>query len=163
MGAKNGRNLQISRNPSAQGLYDPRFEHDSCGVNFVCNLRGEASHDIVQMGIDALCTLQHRGAIGAEKNTGDGAGILMQVPDKLYRNSVTFDLPPKNQYATGIAFLSHEEKQTESALRQLEKLAEEEDLEILGWRELPVEASGIGVSAKEAMPYMQQILSLIHI
>jgi len=125
MSVKNGKNLQISRNPPAQGLYDPRFEHDSCGVNFVCNLRGEASHEIVQMGIDALCTLQHRGAIGAEKNTGDGAGILMQIPDKLYRNSVTFDLPPKNQYATGIAFLPNEEKQTESVLKQLEKLAEE--------------------------------------
>ena len=157
MSVKNGKNLQISRNPPAQGLYDPRFEHDSCGVNFVCNLRGEASHEIVQMGIDALCTLQHRGAIGAEKNTGDGAGILMQIPDKLYRNSVTFDLPPKNQYATGIAFLPNEEKQTESVLKQLEKLAEEEDLEIIGWREVPIEISGIGVSAKEAMPYMKQI------
>ena len=131
MGAKNRKNLQNGRTPPAQGLYDPRFEHDSCGVNFVCNLRGEASHEIVQMGIDALCTLQHRGAIGAEKNTGDGAGILMQIPDKLYRNSVTFDLPPRNQYATGIAFLSHEKEQTESALRQLEKRADGEDLDII--------------------------------
>ena len=81
---------------TSQGLYDPRFEHDSCGVNFVCNLRGKASHDIVKMGIGALCTLQHRGAIGAESNTGDGAGILMQIPDKLYREVVSFDLPKKN-------------------------------------------------------------------
>ena len=157
MGAKNRENLHNGRIPSAQGLYDPRFEHDSCGVNFVCNLRGEASHEIVQMGIDALCTLQHRGAIGAEKNTGDGAGILMQIPDKLYRDSIPFDLPAKNQYATGIAFLPHEMNQAESALKQLEKLAEEEELEIIGWRELPVEPSGIGMSAKEAMPYMKQI------
>ena len=68
-------NLKSVGLPLPQGLYDPRFEHDSCGVNFVCNLRGAASHEIVQMGIGALCTLQHRGAIGAEKNTGDGAGI----------------------------------------------------------------------------------------
>ncbi|MDG2351821.1 MAG: glutamate synthase large subunit, partial [Acidimicrobiales bacterium] len=157
MGAKNRKNLQNGRIPVAQGLYDPRFEHDSCGVNFVCNLRGEASHEIVQMGIDALCTLQHRGAIGAEKNTGDGAGILMQIPDKLYRDTLPFDLPAKNQYATGIAFLPQDVKQVERALKQLEKLAEEEDLEIVGWRELPVEPSGIGMSAKEAMPYMKQI------
>ena len=157
MGAKNRKNLQNGRIPVAQGLYDPRFEHDSCGVNFVCNLRGEASHEIVQMGIDALCTLQHRGAIGAEKNTGDGAGILMQIPDKLYRDTLPFDLPTKNQYATGIAFLPQDVKQVERALKQLEKLAEEEDLEILGWRELPIEPSGIGISAKEAMPYMKQI------
>ena len=157
MGAKNRKNLQNGRIPVAQGLYDPRFEHDSCGVNFVCNLRGEASHEIVQMGIDALCTLQHRGAIGAEKNTGDGAGILMQIPDKLYRDTLPFDLPAKNQYATGIAFLPQDVKQVERALKQLEKLAEEEDLEIVGWRELPIEPSGIGISAKEAMPYMKQI------
>jgi len=157
MGAKNRKNLQNGRIPVAQGLYDPRFEHDSCGVNFVCNLRGEASHEIVQMGIDALCTLQHRGAIGAEKNTGDGAGILMQIPDKLYRDTLPFDLPAKNQYATGIAFLPQDVKQVERALKQLEKLAEEEDLEILGWRELPIDPSGIGISAKEAMPYMKQI------
>ena len=157
MGAKNRKNLQNGRIPAAQGLYDPRFEHDSCGVNFVCNLRGEASHEIVQMGIDALCTLQHRGAIGAEKNTGDGAGILMQIPDKLYRDSLPFDLPAKNQYATGIAFLPHDVKQAERALKQLEKLAEEEDLVIIGWRELPIEPSDIGMSAKEAMPYMKQI------
>ena len=157
MGAKNRKNLQNGRIPAAQGLYDPRFEHDSCGVNFVCNLRGEASHEIVQMGIDALCTLQHRGAIGAEKNTGDGAGILMQIPDKLYRDSLPFDLPAKNQYATGIAFLPHDVKQAERALKQLEKLAEEEDLVIIGWREVPIEPSDIGMSAKEAMPYMKQI------
>ncbi len=157
MSAENGKNLKIHGKPAAQGLYDPRFEHDSCGVNFVCNLRGEASHEIVKMGIDALCTLQHRGAIGAEKNTGDGAGILMQIPDKLYRDSVAFDLPPAGYYATGIAFLPQDLKQTEIAVKQLEKLADEEDLEIIGWREFPVDTNGIGLPAKEAMPYMKQI------
>ena len=91
--------------PRSQGLYDSRFEHDSCGVNFVCNLHGIASHEVVEMGIGALCTLQHRGAIGAEKNTGDGAGILMQIPDKLYREVVEFELPEKQFYATGICLL----------------------------------------------------------
>ena len=131
MSAKNVKNRKIHSKPSAQGLYDPRFEHDSCGVNFVCNLRGEASHEIVQMGIDALCTLQHRGAIGAEKNTGDGAGILMQIPDKLYRDSVAFDLPPAGYYATGIAFLPQDLMHAEIAVKQLEKLAYEEDLSLI--------------------------------
>jgi glutamate synthase (NADPH/NADH) large chain len=157
MSANNRKSLRATEAPTAQGLYDPRFEHDSCGVNFVCNLRGEASHEIVQMGIGALCTLQHRGAIGAEKNTGDGAGILMQVPDKLYRESVPFELPPKNEYATGIAFLSHDKKKTDNTLRQLEELADQEGLEIIGWRELPVNPSDIGKSAKEAMPFLKQI------
>ena len=157
MSVKNGKNSRDGGMQSAQGLYDPRFEHDSCGVNFVCNLRGEASHEIVQMGIGALCTLQHRGAIGAEKNTGDGAGILMQIPDKLYRDVVTFDLPPKNHYATGIAFFSSDLNKTDNAIKQLEKLAEEEDLEIIGWRELPIDPFDIGKSAKEAMPLMKQI------
>ena len=88
----------------ARGLYDPRFEHDACGVNFVCHLRGEASHEILELGIGALCNMAHRGALGAEKNTGDGAGILIQVPDAFYREVVDFDLPDVGEYATGIAF-----------------------------------------------------------
>ena len=142
---------------TSQGLYDPRFEHDSCGVNFVCNLRGKASHEIVKMGIGALCTLQHRGAIGAESNTGDGAGILMQIPDKLYREVVSFDLPKKNHYATGIAFLSQDEKLLKTAIRRLEQIAEEEGLEVIGWRDIPIDASEIGSSARVAMPFMKQI------
>ena len=91
--------LRSSGIPAAQGLYDQRFEHDACGVNFVCHLRGHRSHDIVALGIGALCKLQHRGALGAEKNTGDGAGILLQVPDRFYREVVDFDLPPEGAYA----------------------------------------------------------------
>ncbi|MCH2620076.1 MAG: glutamate synthase subunit alpha, partial [Acidimicrobiales bacterium] len=143
--------------PRSQGLYDSRFEHDSCGVNFVCNLHGIASHEVVEMGIGALCTLQHRGAIGAEKNTGDGAGILMQIPDKLYREVVEFELPKKQFYATGIAFLSHDQKRFKQEINRLEQIAEEEDLEIIGWRDLPIDASEIGTAAKESMPLMRQV------
>ncbi|HJP15997.1 MAG TPA: hypothetical protein QF762_03415, partial [Acidimicrobiales bacterium] len=75
--------------PEAQGLYDPQFEHDSCGVNFVCNVKGHKSHRIVEIGVGALCQMQHRGALGAETSSGDGAGILIQVPDRLYREEVT--------------------------------------------------------------------------
>src|SRR5688572_20588027 len=91
--------------PVASGLYDPRFEHDSCGVSFVANMRGVASNELVRTGLSALCNLEHRGATGAEADTGDGAGILVQIPDRLLRAVVEFDLPPVGGYAVGIAFL----------------------------------------------------------
>ncbi len=143
--------------PRARGLYDPRFEHDACGVNFVCNMRGEASHDIVSLGIGALCNLQHRGALGAEENTGDGAGILIQVPDAFYRKVVPFDLPPAGQYATGIAFLPHRAAEAEAAAAKVEGLASDEGLEVLGWRDLPVDDSMIGSAARAAEPTFRQL------
>src|SRR5689334_18322154 len=91
--------------PPPQGLYDPRHEHDACGVAFVATLTGVASHDIVKQGITALRNLDHRGAAGAEQNTGDGAGILLQVPDAFLRAVAGFDLPPQHAYAVGTAFL----------------------------------------------------------
>src|SRR5918999_5875350 len=91
--------------PAPQGLYDPAFEHDSCGVSFVVDLQGRASHRIVELGFRALCNLDHRGAKGAEPNTGDGSGLLIQVPDRFLREVVDFPLPPAGAYAVGIAFL----------------------------------------------------------
>src|SRR3954449_12940033 len=91
--------------PPPQGLYDPRHEHDACGVAFVATLTGEASHDIVSKALTALRNLEHRGAAGAEPNSGDGAGILMQVPDAFFRGVVDFDLPVAGSYAVGTAFL----------------------------------------------------------
>ena len=91
--------------PGPTGLYDPRFEHDACGVSFVANMKGERSNELVQTGLLALTNLEHRGATGAEPDTGDGAGILIQVPDRLLRDSVEFELPEAGAYAAGIAFL----------------------------------------------------------
>ena len=91
--------------PAARGLYDPRFEHDACGVSFVVDIKGRASHDIVTTGLGALCNLEHRGASGAEVNTGDGAGIVIQMPDRFLRSVLPFALPPVGAYAVGIAFL----------------------------------------------------------
>ena len=91
------------------GLYRPEYEHDACGVAFVADLHGEQSRSVVQMGITALENLDHRGAVGAEENSGDGAGILVQVPDEFMRASVPFDLPERGSYAVGIAFLPEEE------------------------------------------------------
>ena len=86
-------------------LYDPRFEHDACGVGFVVDMQGRKSHAIVDQALTAVCCLNHRGAAGAEPDTGDGAGILIQTPDRFYREVVDFELPPAGSYATGIAFL----------------------------------------------------------
>src|SRR5690348_18232115 len=95
----------LQAGPPAQGLYDPRFEHDACGVAFVATLTGEASHDIVDKALTALRNLDHRGAAGAEVNSGDGAGILLQVPDAFLRDVVDFELPPVGSYAVGTAFI----------------------------------------------------------
>ena len=143
--------------PSAQGLYDPRFEHDSCGVNFVCHLRGAASHRIIELGVGALCRMQHRGALGAEKNTGDGAGILLQVPDGFYRQVVPFELPEPGRYATGIAFLPSHPETADRAAAAVEEIATQEGLEVLGWRDLPIDDSMIGSAARATEPTFRQV------
>ena len=143
--------------PPAQGLYQPRFEHDSCGVNFVCHLKGEASHRIVELGLGALCRMQHRGALGAEENTGDGAGILLQVPDGFYRQVVPFDLPEVGSYATGIAFLPGPPELADRAAGMVDEIIRQEGLEVLGWRELPIDDSMIGDAARAAEPTFRQV------
>ncbi len=102
------RPLPFSALPAASGLYDPRFEHDACGVGFVVDVTGAKSHDIVDTALGALCNLDHRGASGAEVNTGDGAGILIQVPDAFLRGVTRFSLPPAGAYGVGLAFLPSE-------------------------------------------------------
>src|SRR3954469_691622 len=109
--------------PAPQGLYDPAFEHDACGVSFVVDMKGRRSHDIVQKGITALCHLEHRGAQGAETNTGDGAGILLQVPDGFLRAVVGVDLPAAGAYATGIGFLPREPEAARAARAAIDTLA----------------------------------------
>jgi glutamate synthase (NADPH/NADH) large chain len=136
------------------GLYRPEFEHDACGVAFVVDMHGRRSHDMVQKGLDCLCNLEHRGASGAEANTGDGAGILMQVPDRFYREVVDFGLPPAGSYATGIAFVP---PGGHSRQKAVEKLVEDEGLTLLGWRDVPVDASDLGSIARNAMPEFHQV------
>src|SRR6186713_2518779 len=101
--------------PGQTGLYDPRFEHDACGVSFVANIKGVASRAIVSLGVGALCNLEPRGATGAEADTGDGAGILSQVPDRFLRQVVPFELPPAGAYAVGLAFLPADANDAEKA------------------------------------------------
>lgn len=143
--------------PGKIGLYDPRHEHDSCGVSFVANLRGVRSNELVVTGLTALTNLEHRGATGAEPDTGDGAGILMQVPDALYRAVVDFDLPAEGAYATGIAFLPADEIARDKAESAIGAAMAEVGLEVLGWRDLPVNPDCLGTTARNAMPIFRQL------
>src|SRR3954447_9048531 len=124
--------------PEAEGLYDPRFEHDSCGVSFVVDVKGRKSRDIVQTALGALCRLAHRGASGAEVNTGDGAGILVQVPDAFLRAVTPFPLPAAGSYGVGLAFLPLAETGAEQARGVVEDLAQQQGLSVVGWRHVPV-------------------------
>ena len=143
--------------PDRQGLYDPRHEHDSCGVSFVCDLRGRPSHDVVMKGISALCNLEHRGAQGADVNTGDGAGILIQIPDRFYRDVVAFDLPAAGEYATGIAFLPQDPDLAVLAAAAVERILGEEGLVVFGWRNVPIDESMLGSASLMTMPTFRQI------
>jgi len=144
-------------NPYPAGLYDPAYEHDACGVAFVADLEGRRSHDVVVKGLAALCRLDHRGARGAEPNTGDGAGILLQVPDAFYRAVVDFPLPEAGRYATGLVFLPPADVDAQRAMAVLEKYALVEGAQVLGWRDLPVEPEGLGASALAARPRIRQV------
>ena len=138
--------------PAAQGLYDPANEHDACGVAFVATLTGVASNDIVAMGLTALRNLDHRGAVGGEPDTGDGAGILMQVPDKFLRAVGGVELPELGSYAAGMAFLPLDEKAAAAAKLRIEAIAVEEGLTVLGWREVPVNPEILGSMSRSTMP-----------
>ncbi len=143
--------------PGPTGLYDPRFEHDSCGVSFVAHMKGQRSHQLVQTGLLALTNLEHRGATGAEPDTGDGAGILLQVPDRLLRGSVDFELPAEGGYAVGIVFLPTAEAARDKAQSQIESIMTEEALTVLGWRDVPVDPDCLGKTSRAAMPTFRQL------
>ncbi|WP_238009779.1 glutamate synthase large subunit [Dactylosporangium sp. AC04546] len=143
--------------PQQQGLYDPAFEHDACGVAFVADIHGRKSHDVVFKGLSALRRMDHRGARGAEPNTGDGAGIMIQVPDAFLREVAGVQLPPVGSYATGLAFLPTDDAAAERAMRVLEKYALVEGAQVLGWRDVPTDATDLGATALAAMPRIRQV------
>ena len=123
---------------AARGLYDPRFEHDACGVSFVVDIKGRARHEIVSLGIGALCNLEHRGATGAEVETGDGAGILIQMPDLFLREVAGCALPARGAYGAGLAFLPTDNALNSLATAAIERIVGEEGLRTPGWRSVPV-------------------------
>ena len=140
-----------------EGLYNPAHEHDACGVGFVADLHGRASRSIVDQGLQILANIDHRGAAGAEADTGDGTGILLQIPDGFYRGVVDFELPAPGAYATGIAFLPAARMAWLDARREIEAIAVGEGATVLGWREVPVDPAGLGSMALAAMPSFHQI------
>ncbi|HVT69992.1 MAG TPA: glutamate synthase large subunit [Trebonia sp.] len=140
-----------------EGLYDSRFEHDACGVGFVADLRAGGGHEVVASALRVLCNLEHRGAAGADPDTGDGAGILTQIPDAFFRAETGFALPAAGGYAAGLAFLPFGQSERERAVAQVADLAADEGLTVLGWRDVPVDSSACGPGALEVLPYLAQL------
>jgi len=145
--------------PAAEGLYDPALEHDACGMGFVANIRGEISHDVIRKGIEVLENLNHRGAAGCDPCTGDGAGLLMQVPDGFFRKHAAelgFELPEPGGYAVGMTFLEASGGVAADQQRVVHEVVAEEGQALLGWRDVPVDASAIGDIARESLPVIRQ-------
>ncbi|GAA1061334.1 glutamate synthase large subunit [Agromyces bracchium] len=143
--------------PPAQGMYDPAAEKDACGLAMVATLRGTAGHDIITAALDALRNLEHRGAVGSDAGTGDGAGIITQVPDAFLREVADFPLPEAGAYAVGNAFLPVDPTARSQVKQQLRRIAGSEGLEVIGWREVPVRPDELGTLARAAMPVVQQL------
>ncbi|MFH1189589.1 MAG: glutamate synthase large subunit [Candidatus Omnitrophota bacterium] len=146
--------------PPNQGLYDSALEHDSCGVGFVCDIKGKRSYDIVLKGIEVLERLSHRGAVGADPRTGDGAGLLIQLPHKFLLKECAkagIELPEPGLYGAGTVFLPTDAEERKICRDIFEKAIAEEAQELLGWRDIPVNAAAIGESAKHTMPFMAQV------
>lgn len=145
--------MRFSNAPHAQGLYDPANEKDACGLAMVATLRGTPGHDIVEMALSALRNLEHRGAVGSDAGTGDGAGILTQMPDKFFRKVTDFPLPDAGKYGAGLVFL----KDAESEKKLFANLALEEGLQVIGWRTPPTRPEVLGELARGAMPVIEQV------
>ena len=143
--------------PEAQGLYDPANEHDACGVGFLVNIKGKKSHDLVLRGVDILCNLTHRGAVGADPLDGDGAGLMIQTPDAYYRAVVDMDLPATGDYATGLVFLPKDDAARADCENALNSAVEELGMRVIGWRDVPTDNNNIGRDAKAVEPITRQI------
>jgi glutamate synthase domain-containing protein 2/glutamate synthase domain-containing protein 1/glutamate synthase domain-containing protein 3 len=146
--------------PPAQGLYHPAHEHDACGIGFVASIPGHKSHEIIRKGIQVLLNLAHRGACGCDPETGDGAGVLIQIPHKFFAREcekLGFSLPKAGTYGVGMTFLPVEKHQRLQCEGILERIVREEGLKLIGWRDTPVYASAIGRVARASQPYIQQI------
>ncbi len=143
--------------PPAHGLYDPAFEHDACGVGFLANIKGKKTHDLIKRGIQVLCNLRHRGAVGADPLDGDGAGCLIQIPDALYRDVLPFSLPITGDYGTGLVFMPREARAREACTQAIEQAVSHHELRLLGWREVPTDNKALGRTARASEPLVLQV------
>jgi len=154
-------------NPPRQGLYDPQNEHDSCGVGFVVDLKGRKSNKIVRDGVQILLNLEHRGACGAEKNTGDGAGILLQIPHNFLAAACAeakghITLPAVGHYGVGMVFLPSDPGSRAACEHLFEKVVRDEGQRVLGWREVPVDGRMLGPTARKSQPVIKQLFIARH-
>ena len=140
-----------------QGLYLPEFEHDNCGAGFICSLKGIKSNDIIHKALEILDKLEHRGAVSADGKTGDGAGILIDIPHDFFKDVCDFDLPKAGEYAVSNVFLPQKENQREYCISEFEKNIENQGLKLLGWRNVPVNRSIPGRIAMETEPFVKQV------
>ncbi|MCB1799658.1 MAG: glutamate synthase subunit alpha, partial [Gammaproteobacteria bacterium] len=143
--------------PPKQGLYDPAHEHDACGVGFVAHIKGERRHEIIRQGLTILERLHHRGAVGADPRAGDGAGLLLQLPDEFFRAVVGFELPETGRYAVGMLFLPRNAGARAEAQKVVEEYVVAEGQKVLGWRDVPVDNSGLGYSVLPTEPVIRQV------
>ena len=143
--------------PPPQGLYNPEAEHDACGVGFVVHIKGQRSHDIVRKALQVLVNLEHRGACGCEENTGDGAGILIQMPDTFLRTCAPTALPAAGEYGAGLVFLPHDESDRNRIKDLIARIVDEEGQRLLGWRDVPTDNRLVGPSARATQPVFQQV------
>ncbi len=146
--------------PPKQGLYDPQFEHDACGIGFVAHVKGQKSNDILHKALSVLINMDHRGGQGADTSTGDGAGILMQIPHDLFGKSgslLGFELPSSGHYGVGMMFLPQNENERELCRQRFEFIVTQEHQVLLGWRKVPVDDTMLGVTAKSSQPYIEQV------
>ena len=145
--------------PPKQGLYDPQFEHDACGVGFVVNIKGQKSNEIVRQALTVLRNLTHRGAVGADPRAGDGAGILMQLPDEFLRavcQENAISLPAPGDYGVAMVFLPRVEESARQCIAIVEKFITGEGQQLLGWRDVPVDNADLGYSVIPTEPVVRQ-------
>ncbi|GAA0327326.1 glutamate synthase large subunit [Oceanobacillus sp. FSL W7-1293] len=144
--------------PKAQGLYHPDFEHDACGIGLYAHIKGKQTHDIVTKGLDMLCKLEHRGGQGSDPMTGDGSGLMVQIPDQYFRRVCPeFQLPSTGEYAVGMIFLSQDKQEQTAVINQVNQLIAEERQQLIGWRDVPVDTACIGKGAVETLPEVKQV------
>src|SRR3954453_8201000 len=149
--------MSYSKPPQADGLYDPSFEHDACGVAMVARLDNAKRHEVVERALEALENLEHRGAEGADVRTGDGAGILVQIPDAFFRGVVDFELPEIGRYGVGMLFLPNDGTHREQIEQLVERNARAEAQLVLGWRDVPIDEAHVGDNANACRPHIRQI------
>ena len=140
-----------------QGLYSPLFEHENCGAGFICSLNGEKTNDIIHRALNILTCLEHRGAVSSDGRTGDGAGILIEIPHEFFSIECDFEIPDPHQYAVGMLFLPQRLNQLKYAKDIFEKEIVKQRLKILGWRDVPIHSKVVGSIAAMSQPAIKQV------